>query len=121
MYICPGDPPPPSVLPRRRQPLSSHPNVALDFFGGGGDGGGGVAMARWVALAAAVSVALSVAVTVGGGCQTLLKNYLIFGYLDKIYIIQYIFHLQKFGLIYSFPWFSANNLFLILWYLGLFR
>ncbi len=82
-----------------------------------------------VAVAAVVAVLVAVAVVMvgggggdGGGCdQTLLKNYLIFGYLDKIYIIQYFFHLQKFGLIYSFPWFSANNLFLILWYLGLFR
>ena len=37
---------PPAVLPRRQQPLPSHPNVALDFFGGGGakgwgDGSGG--------------------------------------------------------------------------------
>ncbi len=35
---------PPAVLPRRCQPLSSHPNVALDFFGGGsgkGEGDGG--------------------------------------------------------------------------------
>ncbi len=57
MYICTGDPPPPSVLPCHCQPLSSHPNVTLDFCGGDGDGGGGVAMARWVALAAFRSIA----------------------------------------------------------------
>jgi hypothetical protein len=96
MYICTGDPPPPSVLPRHRQPLSSHPNVALNFCGGGGDGGGGVAMARWVTLAVAmalavvVSVALLVAVTVGGGCggdccsgvQTLLRINPVFELMD---------------------------------------
>ncbi len=75
MYICTGDLLPPSVLPRCRQLLSSHPNVALNFLcGNGGDGGGGVVMARWVALsvvvalAVAVSVALLVALMVGGGC-----------------------------------------------------
>ncbi len=70
---------------------------------------------------AAAAAAAAATAAAAAAYQTLLKNYLIFGYLDKIYIIQYIFHLQKFGLIYSFPWFSANNLFLILWYLGLFR
>jgi hypothetical protein len=69
MYICTGDPSPPSILPSHRQPLSSHPNVTLNFCGGGGDGGGGVAMARWVALTVAVAlgVAVSVVLLVDGG------------------------------------------------------
>jgi hypothetical protein len=35
--------PPPAILPCRHQPLSSHLNIALNFFvGGGGEGNGDV-------------------------------------------------------------------------------
>jgi hypothetical protein len=62
-----GDPPQPSILPRCRQPLPSHLNVALKFCGvgggkggcsGGGEGGG---MAVVVAVVAVVVLAVVVA------------------------------------------------------------
>jgi hypothetical protein len=64
MAFCPnllrrGDPRPPAVLSRRRQPLPNQPNVALGFCGGGG----GRWRWRWWWRGVAVATSVAVAVT----------------------------------------------------------